>query len=477
MDKLSETSRLTTVLLIILLEGFVTISVEILTMRQLTPFVGNSVIVTSLIIGIFLLFLAMGYWAGGRHHDHYEEILRKNFILSAIWIGVGLSYPFASLFFYYLEVKHFLNLLTALLAYLCVITAPIVFWLGQTVPITTNLFRQELSVGAISGKVLFLSTLGSFLGAVLTSLFLFSYLGVAWTVVINFIALFALIGLLSRRSQWASMIILGLVGVLIYRVNVGMEKNYFLQANNYGNYHLEPHQTLLDGQQGQGFWINDSLSSFLDADKKAAPYIERIKAYLFKELQLTGKTILVVGAGGFSLTAESSFGNDVTYLDIDPDIARLAKPFVGTINGRFIAEDARVFMRRSQNLYDVIVNDVYSHKNAIPPHLLTREYLEELQSRLKSGGIAVFNMIATPTFADAYSMNMDHTIRTVFPYCISTPIHYSNRLTNLLYFCKKSNRRSAPLVYTDNMNPVTLDYFQAMQRTQRVLQKIHSSKV
>ena len=47
------------ILFIIFLEGFVSISVEILAIRQLIPMVGNSVIVTSLIIGIFLLFLAM----------------------------------------------------------------------------------------------------------------------------------------------------------------------------------------------------------------------------------------------------------------------------------------------------------------------------------------------------------------------------------------------------------------------------------
>lgn len=61
--------------LIILLEGFVTISLEILTVRQLTPVMGSSVIVTSLIIGIFLLFLALGYRRGGEHCDHYLSIL------------------------------------------------------------------------------------------------------------------------------------------------------------------------------------------------------------------------------------------------------------------------------------------------------------------------------------------------------------------------------------------------------------------
>ena len=52
--------------LIIFIEGFVSVAVEILTIRQLIPFAGSNVVVTSLIIGIFLLFLSIGYWRGGK---------------------------------------------------------------------------------------------------------------------------------------------------------------------------------------------------------------------------------------------------------------------------------------------------------------------------------------------------------------------------------------------------------------------------
>lgn len=52
--------------IIIVVEGFVSIATEILTIRQLLPVAGGSVIVTSIVIGIFLLFLAMGYQHGGK---------------------------------------------------------------------------------------------------------------------------------------------------------------------------------------------------------------------------------------------------------------------------------------------------------------------------------------------------------------------------------------------------------------------------
>ena len=87
------------ILIVIFLEGFVSISIEILTIRQVIPVAGTSIIVTSLIIGIFLLFLAIGYWRGGLYRDNFTSILRRNFIIAAGLMGIGISYPFIAYFF------------------------------------------------------------------------------------------------------------------------------------------------------------------------------------------------------------------------------------------------------------------------------------------------------------------------------------------------------------------------------------------
>src|SRR5437660_1589839 len=118
-------------LIILLVEGFVTISVEILTIRQLIPFYGNSVVITSIIIGFFLLFLSIGYWRGGRQKQDYIERLRFNYLFSLIWIGIGLSYSFIAVFFNL--TTPYLSYLSSLILYLFCILAPIVYWLGQTI--------------------------------------------------------------------------------------------------------------------------------------------------------------------------------------------------------------------------------------------------------------------------------------------------------------------------------------------------------
>jgi len=451
-----------TILAIILLEGFVTISVEILSIRQLQPFVGNNVIVTSLIIGVFLLFLAIGYKRGGEYRENYRDILKKNFSIAALLIGIGMSYTFTNLFFYALSTWLTQNILVRLTLYLLLIIAPIVYLLGQTVPITTNLFKRDEFVGAISGRVLYISTIGSFLGAVLTSLLLLNFLGVAWTVFLNTMVLGVLVYLLSdiRMSDLNRSVALGFSLIFIFFLNVEVDSTWFLKTNNYANYRVEQHVAIHPNHYGNAFVINNSMSSFLDDQKHAAPYNELLKQILFRELALKHKEILILGAGGFTFSAEGEFGNHVTYVDIDKDIKSVVEQhFLPTIHGEFIATDARLFLKKPPHRYDVIISDVYKSHLVIPSYLITREHLTNVRLALRAKGIAIFNIIADPLLNDAYSKRVDNTITSVFPSCMKMPMEYKNAYVNILYLCQKNSGERIAGVYTDDLNRSTLDFF------------------
>jgi spermidine synthase len=451
-------------LAIILLEGFVTISVEILTIRQLMPSVGNSVLVTSLIIGVFLLFLAYGYRRGGDYTSGYRQKLQTNFTIAAILTGIGLSYTFITLFFTTIQYFFKLHTLITLTIYLLLVVAPIVYLLGQTVPITVNLFKyeNEKSIGAVSGKVLHLSTLGSFLGAVLTTVILMNFLGVAWTVVINFSMLILLVFLLMDNFKKELLRIFLLLGglVLIVQFNLSTEKSWFLSTTPYGNYHVKKDFPLTSDNQGNLLMINDSASSFVNDKKQGFEYIEYIKQILFDDLALQNKKILVLGAGGFTLSAERDNGNEFTYVDIDPEIKPITEQhFLNNIKGKFYAEDARTYVKNTNQYYDVIISDVYSNKITIPAHLLTREHFQAIKDRLAPNGIAIFNVIARPTLEDAYSKRVDNTIRSVFPSCTAAPMSYKTIIGNIIYVCRTSAREGDQQFYTDNKNSSTMDFF------------------
>ena len=448
--------------LIILIEGFVTISAEILTIRQLLPVVGNSVIVTSLIIGVFLLFLAYGYRRGGQYKDKYQNILKVNFTKSAIWLGLGLSTTFILLFFSVFMRFSKLHTLAMLVFYLLLITAPLVYLLGQTVPITMNLIKQDKqdkNTGAIGGTILHWSTLGSFLGAVLTSLLLMNYLGVAWTVFINFCLLMILTFLLfsGKKQDFLRGLVLCFCLIIVFVVNIHAENKMFVLTNSYADYSIKT------DARGKMLMVNNSGSSLISFEKKGFEYIELIKRILFTDLNLQDKDILVLGAGGFSLSAEGTFGNRFTYVDIDKEVEKIAKTyFLEKIAGEFVVADARVFLNATAKKYDVIVSDIYSNYRSIPLHLITREYFEKIKQKLQQNGFGVFNVIARPTLEDEYSWSVDNTLRSVFPQCMAMPVRYTNEVNNIIYVCKKGVEKSKDRLYTDNFNQAMFDFFKSI---------------
>lgn len=447
---------------IILAEGFVSISVEIITIRQLLPVAGSSVIVTSLIIGIFLLFLALGYQQGGKTCAEPAKLLRRNFFMAAVWLGIGLSYLFVSLFFYFIQKISGPSIIYPLLCYLLLVIAPLIFVLGQTVPITLNMIKQDRSIGVIGGNTLGLSTIGSFFGAISTSLLLMHFFGVAWTVFTNF-SLLILLALILTDSFSSLLRGLGIAFVaicFIYIVTVNAEKHLFLMTNNYANYQILDSNSAKLNKDEKVLSINETSASFINSAQHGFPYIEAIKKILFRDLQLKNADILVLGAGGFTLSAESNYDNRFTYVDIDKELKNVIVPnFLPQIKSDLIVDDARHYLHSSTKPYDAIVIDVYSNTKAIASHLMTREYIQDVQKRLKQSGIAIFNIVANPMLTDHYSQRVDNTIRAVFNRCMVMPGNYTNSLANILYVCRNNSTQPDKVIYTDNLNTSTTDFF------------------
>lgn len=445
--------------IIVLVEGYVSIATEILSIRQLLPVAGGSVIVTSLVIGIFLLFLAIGYQRGGNHQHGALSLLARNFFIAGWWLGIGLSYSFIALFFLYMQKLFGQHVLLPLIAYLLMVVAPLIYLLGQTLPIIMNLVKQESRAGKIGSYALSLSTIGSFLGSILTSLLTLHYFGVAFTVWFNAMLLFALtvtLWCVERHFNSRAILIVPAV-IIVYYLNIGFEQSTFVHTNTYANYQIFHDQH--DRLDTKHFIINEALSSHQNKLNQGYPYIESIKSILFHQLQLRHQSILVLGAGGFTLSAGGTYGNQFTYVDIDDQIKKAVVPeFISKVNGIFIADDARHFLNSSATTYDAIVVDVYSDYKAIPAHLVTQEYMQAIYKRLHQNGTVIFNIVANPMQTDPYSKRLDNTIRSVFDNCMAVPQHYANRVTNILYLCTK-HERNDHLVYRDNLNQSTTDSF------------------
>lgn len=111
------------------------------------------------------------------------------------------------------------------------------------------------------------------------------------------------------------------------------------------------------------------------------------------------KRVLVIGLGGGILPTalrkiDTAMRIDV--VELDPSVIDVAKSHFGFREDaqlRAFANDGRVFVRRQTRLgarYDLIFVDAFEN-NYIPEHMITQEFIRELRTALRPGGILAAN--------------------------------------------------------------------------------------
>lgn len=464
--------RYSTAASILFLEGLASSGLQMITIRQTIPFVGSSVLTTSIVISCFLAALALGYFRGGRHtNKSYSNALVKNLTFATVLLGVGLSYGVVALFFdtavsLTSSLPVLGNPLVHLTAFSLLVMSPLVYLLGQTVPLLLHASRDEETKSEAAGNATALSTIGNVLGCLLTSLVLMYFLGVGYSIFINCLILAACVAMLvSWRSAAAPWIASCLVAGLItsYILNVRLTNAIFEETTPYSNFQV------VQREDGRSLIINRSSASFMDTDTRAGwPYIETIKRAIFSGEQKS-RRVLVLGAGGFSLTAAGSNGAEVTYVDVDARMKDVAeeKFLKQEVNGQFVIEDARSFLLTREQTWDTIVVDLYTNASTIPMHTATYEFAQLVNSRLKPEGRVILNIVANPQLKDRYSSNLDHTIRSAYSRCITDITSYEDTLVNIIYFCGKrepASSRSLATLYKDDTTRVAIDgYLQSVK--------------
>jgi spermidine synthase len=120
------------------------------------------------------------------------------------------------------------------------------------------------------------------------------------------------------------------------------------------------------------------------------------------------KRVLIVGLGGGSLPTslqEILPDAQIDVVEIDPAVTRVAKQYFSFKDGpklKIIEMDGRVYVKRAirEGLrYDAILLDAFDHEY-IPEHLLTREFLQEVESLLSPEGVLVGNTFSSSKLYD-----------------------------------------------------------------------------
>jgi spermidine synthase len=435
------------------LEGFASIAIQFLVLRQLTPFVGSSIIITSLVISAFLASLALGYRKGGRIRENHAEILARNLFKAAVVIGLFVSYSFISLYF---EQTSFLGGIISTSLYLFVFMVPAVYWVAQTIPLLVNFVVAGTS-SQKAGDALLFSTLGNVVGGIITTVIIMYYLGVSWALFITCGTLLLLAFYVSSLKNYALALTISSF-FCIYQINISMDDQHFVASNSYANY-----QVAQTADHIYFFSNNSAASSYHKHNGKGFQYIEDIKkAILTYGKNQPEEQVLVIGAGGFSLTADDTIQSSVHYVDIDSQIKAVAEQFFlnGPVNAEFTGADARYFLQQNQKKFDFIIVDAYTNKSAIPWSLTTKQFYRQVKENLKENGFMLSNVLANAFKADKFSRRIDNTIKSVFNTCFVNVTLLSKQVANNLYVCTNSfAEHDSTLIYSDHDNKSIVDYF------------------
>ncbi|MBN8437123.1 MAG: fused MFS/spermidine synthase [Candidatus Accumulibacter sp.] len=434
---------------IVFIEGFCSLGAEVIALRQIIPHLGSSIVVTAPTIGFFLLALALGYHAGAKIDEGYIEVVAKNFLLAALLIGIGLAGIGVDLLFTALRPPE--------LAYLLLVAGvlcPIAWLLGQTVPILTNLLLRERA-GEASGEALYYSTLGSFLGSLSLSLLVMQWLGVSAAVALC--ALLLVIGYtLLRGPGWRTAVISLAVASLTGVANAWLRPEI---ETAYASYLVLPVQ--YEGAiNGRALKNNSSFASLIDDSEPPlyARYIRHIRSLLLDELGFRERRILVLGAGGFTLSHREP-SNHYTYVDIDPAVRGIAeKHFLGeAARGEFIADDARRFVIRSEQRFAAAIVDVYGSHSSIPGHLVTREFWLATRRVLEPEGLLIANLILDSALGTPYSRNLLATIESVYGRCAVEVLQKKQVLANVVVTCRNGQPAEPASLFIDERNSADFD--------------------
>lgn len=437
---------------IVFIEGFSSLGAEIIALRRLTPNVGSSILVTAPTIGFFLLALAAGYYSGAKVDRGYINKVTTNFLMSAGLIGGGLS--LVTIDFIFAAFPALVAYLVFVLGILC----PIAWLLGQTVPILTNLVAHERA-GQASGTALFWSTIGSFAGSIIPSLILMQFAGISWAIMACSAALLA--GVLIMSSDRSAIYSPILLFAAIASVNMGHSPNI---ETAFGQYRVdEIIASPSNGYYAKGgrvFIVNSQNASFIgNGDTPLyASYIGEIRKTLIEDLALKGGEVLVLGAGGFTLSIDEN-RNRYTYVDIDPAIRKIAENHFlhKEINGDFKVDDARNYTKNTERKFDAVVVDVYSSHTSIPSHLVTKEFWASTRRILLEDGVMIANLILDGRLESPYSRNILATIESIYGRCSVDVLRRKAQSSNVEVVCFATSTPGDVRIYTDESNRAELD--------------------
>jgi spermidine synthase len=399
--------------------GAAIMAYELIGARLLMPVFGMGIEIWAIVIAVSLGGLSIGYFFGGLFGDARPSELTLLFILSCACISLFLEQIFGRSL---MDLFANFSLIAGALYCSIFILAPPIFFLGMVPPILSRLLMGNTQrSGIIVGSVMAIGTVGSVSGTILTGLFLLPWFGVSNTLMFLSVgtAGLAVAGIISLRRWKTAVLILFILGLIMFAgqywqsqiKKIGPMQVLEDCEGLYG--HLE----VLEYHGQRALLCNGIFQTVMPASEfgigrgtllKGRDYIE-----LLPYFRSDAHTALLIGlGGGLYERVLSIYGLDVEAIEIEPDIIKLAKTYF-CMAGKASVCDGRVFLSRSSQKYDVIIEDVFIGAS-VPEHLFTKEAYELIREHLNPDGVLAIHLSGWPKHIAIRTVAK--TVQSVFPH-------------------------------------------------------------
>lgn len=405
--------------------GFAVLAIEIAGARMIAPVFGLSAIPWTAVIGVILAALAVGSHLGGRLADRGTVSLPM-ILAAAGATGVlpvlGAGVPWIA--------RDLLGFIPGAVASALLLFAPSVLCLGAVVPFLVQADTESLDkVGRRAGDLSAAATAGSIAGSFTTGFVLLPAMplpvlmaATAWSLFLMAALAGRLLGgRLPERSLVVSAItIAAAAGAVQAAAPMVIHQEQTLYSSVQVTERVTP-----DGRAIRELWQNGGSSSAEHVDDGTPGH-----AYATASLEALGPVLAraesALVLGGAALTLPVAFlarrpDLEVDVVEIDPAVTRLARRYfaAGALPEdaiRVIHDDARVYLRGSTELYDVVYLDVFDHLLTVPWTMVTREAFADMGARLRPGGLLAINVLSPLDGPGvAFIERLRATLEEVFP--------------------------------------------------------------
>lgn len=391
--------------LLVFVVGAAALGIEIAAVRLLAPYFGASEVVWANTIGVVLVALAAGYWAGGRIADkrpHLPELCAVVMLGSALTALLPIvAKPLLNVGVDALDSVSAGAFVGSLIATLLLLAIP-VFVLGTVSPWALRIGIEsvdKLAAGTLAGRLYALGTAGSLVGTLLSALVMIPGLGTRRTFFVFSLAL-ALTALMGVKRRAPFALIPAAIVVLIALPGGGIKDAAANGRVVFEDETATQYVRVIERADGtRVLELNEGQARHSVYKPGTVLTDDYWDASLVLPLA-TGEgppnRVAVLGnAAGTIARAYAHFFPEthVDGVEIDGELADIGREWFGLGDRNFTAHtaDARPFLRATDERFDLLVLDAY-RQPYIPFYLTTVEFFELAKQRLNPGGRVIVNV-------------------------------------------------------------------------------------